>query len=110
MLSPILAATMARRGVHYGWIVVGVAFLTMLATAAVMAMPGVLLLPLQGEFDWDLGVISGVLALRLALYGLMAPFAAALMLRYGIRVVVSTALVLIVLGLALSTQMTAVQP
>ena len=108
MLSPILAATMARRGVHYGWIVVGVAFLTMLATAAVMAMPGVLLLPLQGEFDWDLGVISGVLALRLALYGLMAPFAAALMLRYGIRVVVSSALVLIVLGLALSTQMTAV--
>lgn len=108
MLSPILAATMARRGVHYGWIVVGVAFLTMLATAAVMAMPGVLLLPLQGEFDWDLGVISGVLALRLALYGLMAPFAAALMLRYGIRVVVSTALVLIVLGLALSTRMTAV--
>ena len=108
MLSRLLAATMARRGVHYGWIVVGVAFLTMLATSAVMAMPGVLLLPLQGEFAWDLGVISGALALRLALYGLMAPLAAALMLRYGIRAVVSTALGLIVLGLALSTQMTAV--
>ena len=84
MLSRLLAATMARRGVHYGWIVVGVAFLTMLATSAVMAMPGVLLLPLRGEFGWDLGVISGALALRLALYGLMAPLAAALMLRYGI--------------------------
>ena len=45
---------MARRGVHYGWVVVTVAFLTMLATAAVMAMPGVLMLPLQGEFGWDL--------------------------------------------------------
>ncbi len=108
MLSPILAPAMARRGVHYGWVVVAVAFLTMLATAAAMGMPGVLLLPLKNEFGWDLGMISGALALRLVLFGLVAPFAAALMLRYGIRIVVSTALCLIVLGLILATQMTAV--
>jgi len=107
MLSSYLAPAMARRGIHYGWIVVAVAFLTMLATAAAMGMPGVLLLPLQNEFGWDLGAISGAMALRLALYGLVAPFAAALMLRYGMRVVVSSALALIVLGLALATQMTA---
>ena len=107
MLSPLLAPAMARRGVHYGWVVVAVAFLTMLATAAAMGMPGVLLLPLKGEFGWDLGAISGALALRLALFGMVAPFAAALMLRYGMRVVVSTALVFIVIGLALATQMTA---
>jgi predicted MFS family arabinose efflux permease len=88
------------------WRVVAVAFLTMLATAAAMGMPGVLLLPLKGEFGWDLGAISGALALRLALFGMVAPFAAALMLRYGMRVVVSTALVFIVAGLALATQMT----
>jgi len=107
MLAHVLAPAMARRGVHYGWIVVAVAFLTMLATAAAMGMPGVLLLPLKGEFGWDLGAISGALALRLALFGMVAPFAAALMLRYGMRVVVSTALVFIVAGLALATQMTA---
>jgi len=107
MLSSLLAPAMARRGIHYGWVVVAVAFLTMLATAAAMGMPGVLLLPLHGEFGWDLGAISGALALRLALFGMVAPFAAALMLRYGMRVVIGTALVLIVLGLALATQMTA---
>jgi sugar phosphate permease len=107
MLSQVLASAMARRGIHYGWVVVAIAFLTMLATAAAMGMPGVLLLPLQGEFGWDLGAISGALALRLMLYGLVAPFAAALMLRYGIRIVVGTALGLIVLGLALATRMTA---
>lgn len=107
MLAHVLAPAMARRGVHYGWVVVAVAFLTMLATAAAMGMPGVLLLPLKGEFGWDLGAISGALALRLALFGMVAPFAAALMLRYGMRVVVSTALVFIVSGLALATQMTA---
>src|SRR5258708_7480173 len=107
MFSQVLASAMARRGIHYGWVVVAIAFLTMLATAAAMGMPGVLLLPLQGEFGWDLGAISGALALRLMLYGLVAPFAAALMLRYGIRIVVGAALALIVLGLVLATQMTA---
>jgi predicted MFS family arabinose efflux permease len=108
MLAHVLAPAMSRRGVHYGWIVVAVTFVTMLATAAAMGMPGVLLLPLKGEFGWDLGAISGALALRLALFGMVAPFAAALMLRYGMRVVVSTALCFIVLGLLLATQMTAV--
>jgi MFS family permease len=107
MLSTMLAPALARRGIHYGWAVVAVAFLTMLATSAAMGMPGVLLLPLKTEFGWDLGAISGALALRLLLFGLVAPFAAALMQRYGMRVVVASALGVIVLGLALATQMTA---
>jgi MFS family permease len=107
MLSTVLAPALARRGIHYGWAVVAVAFLTMLATSAAMGMPGVLLLPLKNEFGWDLGAISGALALRLLLFGLVAPFAAALMQRYGMRAVVGTALCMIVLGLALATQMTA---
>src|SRR5580658_1962002 len=107
MLSHLLAPALARRGIHYGWAVVAVTFLTMLATAAAMGMPGVLLLPLKGEFGWDLGEISGAMALRLLLFGLVAPFAAALMQRYGVRTVVATALGVIVCSLALATQMTA---
>jgi sugar phosphate permease len=107
MLSNVLAPALACRGIHYGWVVVAVSFLTMLATAAAMGMPGVLLLPLKNEFGWDLGAISGAMALRLLLFGLVAPFAAALMLRYGIRVVVGTALGVIVVSLGLATQMTA---
>jgi hypothetical protein len=38
-----------------------------------MGMPVVLLLPLKTEFGWDLGAISGALALRLALFGLVGP-------------------------------------
>jgi predicted MFS family arabinose efflux permease len=106
MLSYALAPALARRGIHYGWAVVAVTFLTMLATAAAMGMPGVLLLPLKGEFGWDLGQISGALALRLMLFGLVAPFAAALMQRYGLRAVVGTALGIIVASLATATQMT----
>ncbi len=107
MLSNVLAPALARRGIHYGWAIVAVTFLTMLATSAAMGMPGVLLLPLKNEFGWDLGAISGAMALRLLLFGLVAPFAAALMQRYGIRTVVGAALGAIVVGLALATQMTA---
>ena len=108
MLSTSLAPRMARHGIHYGWVMVAVTFLVMVATAAAMGNLGVFLVPLQKEYGWDTGSISGALALRLLLFGLMAPFAAALIQRYGMRRIVAVALVLIVLGLGLSTAMTTV--
>jgi sugar phosphate permease len=106
MLSHYLAPALARRGIHYGWVVMAVTFLTMVATAAAMGVLGVLLLPVKAEYGWETASISGALALRLVLYGLMGPFAAALIQRYGIRGTVAAALVLIVAGLGLSTGMT----
>ncbi len=106
MLSTQLATVLARRGIHYGWVMVAVTFLTMLSTSAAMGLPGILLTPLRQEFGWDTGSISGALALRLVLYGLVGPFAAALMQRYGLRSTVCVALALIIIGLTLATQMT----
>ena len=76
-LSGRLAAALARRGVHYGWVVVAAAFLTMLVTAGAVGAPGVLLLPLQREFGWSTAAISSAMAVRLLPFGLMGPFAAA---------------------------------
>lgn len=105
MISSRLAASLARRGVHYGWVVAGVTFLTMLVTAGAVGAPGVLILPLQREFGWQTSEISSALAIRLLLFGLMGPFAAALMNRYGLRRVTLTALALIAAGLFLSLAM-----
>jgi MFS family permease len=102
MLADRLARFLARRGVHYGWVVVAVTFLVMLATAASIGMPGVLIKPLGAEFGWSISTISGPLALRLLLFGLMAPFGAALMARYGLCRVIVTALLLIMAGLGLA--------
>ena len=77
----------------------GVTFLTMLATAGAVGAPGVLILPLQREFGWDTAEISTALAIRLLLFGLMGPFAAALMNRFGVRRIALSALVLIATGL-----------
>jgi MFS family permease len=106
MISNRLAAWLAARDIHYGWVVAGTTFLTMLATAAAMGSAGVLIDPLQREFGWSNAEISSALALRLVLYGLFGPFAAALMNHFGIRKVVSVALLLIIGGIACSFAMT----
>ena len=103
-----LAAALHRRDIHYGWVVAGTTFLTMLVTAGAVGAPGVLILPLQREFGWDTASISTALAVRLLLFGLMAPFAAALMNKYGMRQITLSALTIIASGLLLSFVMTEV--
>jgi sugar phosphate permease len=100
------AAALATRDIHYGWVVVSVTFIVMLATAGAMGAPGVLIEPLQREFGWSNADISAAVALRLAIFGLMAPFAAALLNRFGVRPVALTALALIAAGVLGSLAMT----
>ena len=108
MLSTRIAAWLGARHVHYGWVVVAATFLTMLATAGTLSAPGVMIVPLQHEFGWQTADISSALAVRLALYGLVAPFAAALLNRYGLRPVIAAALLLIVAGVTASFAMSQV--
>lgn len=95
-----------RRGWHYSWVIVTVTFLTALTSSAALGLPGALLQPLSREFGWDVEQISSALAIRFVLFGLMGPFAAILMERFGLRAVVVTALSLVAGGIALATVMT----
>jgi len=96
----------ARHGIHYGWVVAATTFLTMLVTAGAVGTPGVLIGPLQEEFGWSTSEISSAFAIRLVLFGLMGPFAAAFINRFGIRWVASIALLLIGAGIFGSFAMT----
>jgi MFS family permease len=95
-----------RHGIHYGWVVAATTFLTMLVTAGAVGTPGVLIGPLQEEFGWSTSEISSAFAIRLVLFGLMGPFAAAFINRFGIRRVASIALLLIGAGILGSFAMT----
>lgn len=106
MFSSPLAARLQRRGVHYAWVIAGVTFMTMLSASAALGMPGAFLRPLGDEFGWNTEQISTALALRFVLFGLMAPFSAMLIERFGLRRIITSALLLVAAGLALSTQMT----
>jgi MFS family permease len=85
--------------------VAAVAFVTLVGAAGFRATPGVLLHPLHEEFGWPLGLISAAVSVNLLLYGLTAPFAAALMERFGMRVVAAGALFLVGLGSGLTIVM-----
>ncbi|MGC1211582.1 MAG: MFS transporter [Micromonospora sp.] len=95
------------RRLHPAWAVAAVAFVALIGAAGFRATPGVLLHPLHAEFGWPLATISAAVSVNLMLYGLTAPFAAALMDRFGIRRVVAGALVLVALGSGLTVFMTA---
>jgi len=86
------------RKVHSGWIAVAVTFVTLMATAGFRSAPTVLIIPLQDAFGWSASDISLAIAINLILFGLMSPFAAALMEKFGIRRVVMSALTTISIG------------
>ncbi len=94
------------RSIHRAWWVAAVTFVALIGAAGFRATPGVLIVPLQDEFGWSRGTISLAVSVNLLLFGLTAPFAAALMERFGIRRVVAIALTLVATGSALTTQMT----
>ncbi len=97
----------ARGRLHWAWVVAAVSFVAILGAAAFRAVPGVMMNPLHHEFGWSHGTVGVAMAVNMTLYGVTAPFAAALMDRFGVRPVLSGALALIAAGSALSVFMTA---
>jgi MFS family permease len=95
------------RKFHFAWAVVALAFLTLLGAAGFRATPSVLMVPLQEEFGWQRSTVSVAVSVNLLLYGLVAPFAAALIERFGIRRVTGIGLLLIAIGSGLTVFMTA---
>jgi sugar phosphate permease len=90
---------------HYAWIIVAVTFIAVVVTAGVRATPGVLIVPLEGEFHWSRATISFAVSVNLLLYGAIGPFAAAVMDRFGARRTMILALAATAAAVALSPLM-----
>jgi len=89
---------MAKQKVHPGWIAVTVTFFTLMASAGYRSAPSVLIVPLEDAFGWSRSQISLAVSINVLLFGLVAPFAAALMERFTVRKVVMSALALVSLS------------
>ena len=94
------------RAIHPAWIALIVTFLVLLAAAAVRSTPGVLFLPLENEFGWSRSTVSLAVSVNILLYGLVGPFAGALMQRLGVRRTTVIALALLAGGVSLATLVT----
>jgi len=93
--------------IHWAWVVAAVSFVAILGAAGFRSVPGVMMNPLHHEFGWSHGLVGLAMSVNMTLFGLTAPFAAALMDRFGVRPVLSAALLLIATGSALSVTMSA---
>jgi len=91
------------RRLHPAWIAAIVTFFTLVATAGFRSAPSVLIVPLEDAFGWGRDQISFAIAVNVLLFGLTAPFAAALMERFTVRKVVMAALTTVSTGAFLTT-------
>jgi MFS family permease len=103
------AAVAGRRPprVHRAWLVAAVTFLVLLASAAFRSSLGVMLVPIEDDLGWTRTQTSFAVSLNLLVYGLAAPFAAALLERIGVLRTAIGALLLISAGCLATTVMTA---
>ena len=89
---------MKNTKIHPAWIAAGITFITLVASAGYRSAPSVLIVPLEEAFGWTRDQISLAVSVNILLYGLTAPFAAALMERFTVRKVVMSALFAVGLG------------
>lgn len=102
-----LTSTPKPARLHWAWVIAAVSFVAILGAAGFRSIPGVMMNPLHHEFGWSHGTVGLAMSVNMMLYGLTAPFAAALMDRFGVRPVLTVSLLLIATGSALSITMTA---
>jgi sugar phosphate permease len=96
-----------RPKLHYAWIVAGVTFMVLLLGAGIRATPSVLIVPLEKEFGWSAATISVAIATNILLFGLIGPFAVAVIERFGLGRTVSCSLLTLAGAVALTSLMSA---
>jgi predicted MFS family arabinose efflux permease len=84
--------------IHPAWTALVVTFLTLMATAGFRSAPSVLIVPLEDAFGWSRAQVSTAIAINVLIYGMIAPFAAALMERFTVRKVVMAALTFVAIS------------
>ena len=72
-------------GPRYAFVALGTVFVCLLVSAGVRGAVGVLMVPWQDAFGWSRATIALAAAIGIFLYGLVGPFAAALIQRFGVR-------------------------
>jgi len=92
----------ARLPFYYGWLVIGVAFVTMAVAVNARTAFSLLLPPLIAEFGWDRGLASGAFSFGFLLSAATSPFVGRIMDRHGPRVVIETGVAMLAAGMLIA--------
>jgi len=90
--------TLKRTDIHYAWVVLAVTFACLFVGSALRSIPGIIMLSLEKEFQWNREIVSGAIAVNLFLFGLAGPFLGRLMDVYGVKAITILMIVLVTLG------------
>ena len=99
MFAKILNLRLKEFGIHYGWVMAVMAFLTTISSSAAVSTPQVLIIPLTESFGWNISDVTSASALMFIILASLAPFGGALMLRIGLPNVIIISSILIISGL-----------
>jgi MFS family permease len=93
----------SRLPIFYGWVIVGVAFVTMALGVNARTAFSVLFPPILAEFGWARGATAGAFSFGFVVTAAISPFLGWLMDRRGPRVVMELGVGLMAAGLMLAT-------
>ena len=99
-------AGLCRGRMHYAWIVLAVMFSATLAGVGVRAAPGVMIIPLEHAFGWNVATISGAVSLNIILLGVTGPFLTGLIEFAGLKRTIIGCMLVLIAGTGLSNFMT----
>ena len=105
-MTPMALARVCRGRVHYAWIVLALVFAATLAGVGVRAAPGVMIVPLERAFGWDVATISAAVSLNIILLGATGPFLTGMIEVVGLKRTMLACMVMLAVGPGLSNFMT----
>ncbi len=93
----------SRLPFYYGWLIVGVAFVTMAIGVTGRTAFSLLMPPLIDEFSWDRGLVAGAFSFGFLVSAVLSPIVGRVMDTRGPRMVIMTGVALMSAGLLLAS-------
>jgi len=88
--------------IHYSWVILFIAFFSIITAGIIRSSSGVFIVPFENEFGWDRSTISFAFAISLLLYGISGPFMAALIEVIGLKKMMILAMATLLVGILLT--------
>jgi MFS family permease len=89
----------SRLPFYYGWVIIGIAFVTMAIAVTARTAFSLLLPPLIDEFGWDRGLVAGAFSFGFLVSAVLSPIFGRLMDSHGPRLVIGSGVCLMCGGL-----------
>lgn len=88
--------------IHYSWVILFIAFFSIITAGIIRSSSGVFIVPFEMDFGWERSTISFAFAISLLLYGISGPFMAALIEVLGLKKMMILAMATLLGGILLT--------